>query len=274
MKVAVTGASGYLGGHVTAALLRRGHEVVALTRRPLKTADIAHLPFELGGTVPTAADFASQGVQAVVHCAWDFMPRGLAAARRVNVAGAAQLVESARGLRLVDISTMSAFEGCRSVYGRAKAEVENIFLQAGGSVLRPGLIWSDHPGGMMATLDRIARLPIAPVIAGGGKLYLIHVDDLAALIVAAVETPKAQENLAAVAHPAPFSLQEIVRMRSQPRRPMILPVPWPLVWLGVRAVEMVFPTAALRSDSVIGLVNADPAPYFDPAAASLRAFQG
>src|SRR3954471_13541597 len=173
MKGAITGAGGFVGRHIGAALQARGHAGVALSRPPV--AGLEHLVFYLAGGIPGAEQFRRHGVTALVHAAWDFSPRNLDEARRVNVAPSARLAGGAppAGASLIAISTMSAFAGCRSVYGRAKLEMEQAFLAQGGLVLRPGLVWSDAPGGMVGTLDRLAQLPLAPVIAGGGKLYAI-----------------------------------------------------------------------------------------------------
>ncbi len=267
MKVAVTGATGYIGGRVVAALRRLGHVPVALSRHAPRDASIGHIPFDLAGdTLPVVA---LRNVDAIVHCAWDFSGRGLTSSRRVNVAGAERLLTVAKeaGIcRLVAISTMSAFPGCRSLYGQTKCEVEKLFLAAGGLVIRPGLVWGDQPGGMMGTLDRLARLPISPVIAGGGRLYLIHADDLASLVASALESSVwSGGRTITVAHPRSFGLGDIlaVRARQAGRRCIPVPVPWPLVWLGVRLVETILPRSGFRSDSVIGLVHACPTPRFD-----------
>jgi hypothetical protein len=54
--------------------------------------------------------------------------------------------------RLVFISTISAFDGCRSFYGKGKLEVERITHSLGGWVIRPGLLYGEKPGGMLGRL--------------------------------------------------------------------------------------------------------------------------
>lgn len=260
MSIAVTGAAGFVGRHVAAALRARGHGIVALTRRPLAGAD--HLLFDLQAAVPSEEELRRHDVTAVIHAAWDVSPRTLEQARRVNVVPSMRLAEAAKkaGACLIAVSSMSAFEGCRSVYGRAKLEMEQAVLAQGGLVLRPGLVWSDRPGGMVGTLDKLVRLPVVPVIAGGGKLYAVHADDLAEVIVRAVEAPAPPQTLT-VAHPRAYGLREIMQRRASGRR-LFLPVPWPLAWLAARIAEICVPKSGLRADSVSGLVHADRNPVF------------
>ena len=71
-RVAITGASGLLGGNVAAELSAQGHDVVAIRRAGSKVRHLEDLPIawreaELGDTAAMTRAFA--GCDAVVHCA-------------------------------------------------------------------------------------------------------------------------------------------------------------------------------------------------------------
>ena len=99
--VFLTGASGFLGGHLLRELISNGAEVKALSRRPDSDAIIT----KLGGT-PVRADVtdadslrvAMQGVDAVFHAAADTntWARNNAAQTRTNVGGVQHLLAAAR----------------------------------------------------------------------------------------------------------------------------------------------------------------------------------
>ncbi len=99
--VFLTGASGFLGGHLLRELKAAGHDVRALSRRPESDAAIV----AAGGT-PVRADVtdaaalgkAMAGVDAVFHAAADTntWSRNNAAQTRTNVGGAQNLLAAAK----------------------------------------------------------------------------------------------------------------------------------------------------------------------------------
>ena len=83
MKVLVTGAAGFIGSHVTEALLSRGHEVHAVVRpdgrRRLcvdKSAPFDWLTVDLDDVPATRASIAKIQPEAAVHLAWYPSPGG------------------------------------------------------------------------------------------------------------------------------------------------------------------------------------------------------
>lgn len=182
MRCAVTGASGQLGRRCVAALTAAGHSVQRWTRRP---RDVGDVRFSLGERVDPGD---LRDVDAVIHAAHDYARRDEAGDRRVNVAGALRLFDAcarAGVRRVVFVSSVAAFDGCRTVYGRGKREVER--ASAAASV-RPGLLWSESPEGPYRALVRVAALPVVPLPDGGAQpLATAHADDVARALLRAVE---------------------------------------------------------------------------------------
>lgn len=115
--VFMTGASGFLGGHVMAELRRAGCEVRALSRRPESDAGIAALGGKpVRGDLADAASLAAAmaGCEAVFHIAADTsMWRGNAQAQtETNVRGTERLLQAAQQARvsaIVHTSSVAAF---------------------------------------------------------------------------------------------------------------------------------------------------------------------
>lgn len=77
MKIAVTGASGFIGRHVLASLLKHKLEVIAVTRDATRLADLSQFVriIEIDIACPTADCFGQMGCPDVlIHLAWDGLP--------------------------------------------------------------------------------------------------------------------------------------------------------------------------------------------------------
>ncbi len=268
--VMITGSRGYLGGCVTAKFKQAGWKVVELTRNPSPedVRDGRAVPFHLGGKI-SAAQLPAAG--ALVHCAYDFTLRDWKRICTINVLGAEALFEAARAAgvaRRIFISSMSAFDGCKSLYGRAKLELEGRLRSAEVFAVRPGLIYGDHPGGIFGNLvKQTGHSPFLP-LAGGGRpvLCLTHQDDLCDAILrhASGEIPGVSEPVTA-AHEQGWTFRSILEAlaRAQGRRPRFVPVPWRLAWLAMKTGEVCRLPLQFRSDSLVSLMNQNPSPSFE-----------
>ncbi len=261
----VTGANGYLGRRVKAALEDRGWRVVELTRNPQPGHGAAK--FQLGEDV--SPEILS-GAQALVHCAYDFTQLSWLGIQRINVAGSEKLLQAARSANIeniVYISSISAFEGCRSLYGRAKLAAEKIAHAAGAIVIRPGLIYGDSPDGIFGKLIRqVAKSRVQPLFGGGAQIqYLVHEQDLTAFIgdcaAGKISPPKTPVTMA---HEQPWTFRQILETiaRAQGKKLSFIPVPWRLVWAGIKGAELCRVPLSFRSDSLVSLVYQNPKPSF------------
>jgi nucleoside-diphosphate-sugar epimerase len=246
----VTGRGGYVGGVIADTLAARGFAVHGLSRSA---------GYALGEPVPAGA-LPRGGIDTLVHCAYDFSVSSWAAVRRVNVEGSLRLFEAAdrAGVqRIIFISSLAAYDGCRSLYGRGKIEVERAVLARGWHVVRPGTVFGSRSAGIMG---RLAALVMArrwiPVLRHPGPLHLTHDEDLAALISYLAETrrPAARAPWLA-AGPRGWRLEELVQemARRAGRSVRTVPVPWQLAWAGLRALEAAGLRPAFRSDNVLSL---------------------
>ena len=188
---AITGANGYLGSVVARWFADRGWKVVALTRS--KTSEpYLHVPFSLDSTLEPDV-FKTHKITTLIHCAYDFRPVDWASIRKVNVEGSERLLQAAKqgGVeKIIFISSISAFRGCASLYGRAKLEIEELTTQVGGAIVRPGLIYGDtSTGGMFGALrSQVLSKSVIPLIGSGEYLqYLVHEDDLCTLLQSIAE---------------------------------------------------------------------------------------
>jgi dihydroflavonol-4-reductase len=196
--VLVTGASGFLGGHIARGLSQAGHRVRGLTRRPPGAApDDPAIEWVIGDIRDlTARRRALRGVRGVVHSAsWVSLgsdPRGNGVSINVEATRALLADSIASGVeRFVYTSTLHTLaagsaeapadestpwnlERVRSTYSRTKREAEAIVLDGlGGKLpgvaLCPGMVIGPRDPKPTSTslLLLMARSPVA-LLPGGG----------------------------------------------------------------------------------------------------------
>ncbi|MDE3198344.1 MAG: NAD-dependent epimerase/dehydratase family protein [Acidobacteriota bacterium] len=263
---AVSGASGYVGS-IVVQQLRQTMPVIGLVRRPAHGEDIA---WSLETQKDIAAALRNRGVRTLIHAAWDLRSSDPAEVKRTCVRGSEALFLSAERAgveRIVFISTISAFEGCRSIYGRAKLAVEHMLAGTRHAILRPGLVYGEHSGGVFGAIRNRARNSRVLPLIGDGRApqYLLDEATLAESVRRAVtgEFDSAGGPIT-LAHPKAVPFRDLVRdiAKAEKRRPLLIPVPWRLFWAGARTGEFLHAALPFRSDSILSFVFADPQPDF------------
>ncbi|MGW0749089.1 NAD-dependent epimerase/dehydratase family protein [Streptomyces sp. NPDC002587] len=219
--IAVTGASGFCGGHVARAAAARGERVVCLGRRPGPVGE--HRFWDASSGTPDLS-----GVEVVVHCAaavGDPAPgsRAEASMRAVNVDGTRRLLAAAGGRPVVWVSSASVYDprhdrslvaedhprgGQLNAYGRTKAAGEALALAAGAVVLRPRAVYG--PGDTQLLPRLLSRVRAGTLLLPGPdvRLSLTAVENLADAALAAELWPAGAYN---VADAEPYGRDEAVR---------------------------------------------------------------
>jgi nucleoside-diphosphate-sugar epimerase len=262
---AITGSNGYVGGCVKNYFAARDWEILELTRRPKSNSHA--IKFQLGEKI-SSDELA--GVNALVHCAYDFKPLRWKEIVEINVEGSRKILEAARTAKIpkiIFISSISAFDDCKSLYGKAKLEIEKIALDCGALVIRPGLVYGNDSGGMFGKLSaQIGNSSVIPMIGDGSQIqFLVHNEDLCAFIEK-LATGKIQiePQILTAANPEPWPFKKLLLeiARSQNKKIKFIPLPWRLVWLGLKSAELCGLKLNFRSDSLVSLMNQNPKPDF------------
>jgi len=227
MIVVVTGATGFLGGHVVRLLLDRGHKVKALTRslsaRQRATALGAEpLDGDLDDPCSTDAAFASSGAETLVNVAslgFGHAPTIVAAAEEAGIR------------RAVFVSTTAIFTRLPASSKTPRLAAEELIKASGleWTIIRPTMIYG-APGdrNMVRLLRFMSRSPVVPLPGGGhGLQQPVHVADVAQAVVDGLERPIAVHRCYDVGGPEPLSMAKIVEQAGVAlgRSPRIVPVP-------------------------------------------------
>jgi len=178
MKIFLTGATGYLGSAIAAALIRARHDVTALVRSSASAARVSD-----NGLHPHRGDLreatsyrdAALAADAIIHAGVE------GGADRIEVDRI--FVEAVAGPSLVYTSVLFVLGDIAggdesSTASGPRAEHEQHVLARGGAVIRPGMIWGGD-----------AWLFGHPIVIGDGenRWPLVHRDDVAELYRLVVE---------------------------------------------------------------------------------------
>jgi uncharacterized protein YbjT (DUF2867 family) len=188
--LAITGGTGFVGKRLIALALEQGYRIRALTRRPQPPH---HAIAWVQGSLDDTGSLTSvmRGADAAIHVAGVVNAATLPDFLHGNVAGTANTLAATKAAgvrRFIHVSSLSAREPLLSHYGQSKrlAEVEVQNSALDWTIVRPPAIYG--PGDLeMRDMFRMARMGLA-LLPPPGKLSVIHVDDLARLLIALVET--------------------------------------------------------------------------------------
>jgi len=265
--ILVTGATGYVGGHLVARLVGGAEPVRGLVRRP-----DAKLPAGVDAvrgdvTEPESLPAAVEGVEMVIHCAaitGDRKEPYRGAYDRVNREGTANLVAAASAAGVKRLVVMSGL-GCKpapaGTYMATRWGLEEAVRQGGIPyvILQPSVLF----GAGAPFVDALAGLarwsPVLPALGGGRTRFQpLWVEDLVTCLV--LSTSK--DELLGAEHPLGgaeiLTFREILQTIAAAlgKRRLILPLP-----LGI---------ASLQAGALTALL---PNPPLTPAAIELFSFE-
>ena len=270
MRVAVTGASGFIGAAVVRALRAAGHTVEPFGRRDIATL---RSPMPGYGMWDIGRDIRPCEVDAVVHCAAAVGQWGAPDVYwRTNVHGTANVVASVPATaRMVYISTASVYAVAHSdapipesassvsrplsVYGRSKLAAEHIVLTSGrpAIVLRPHIVYGPGdttlwPRVVAARRNASIRIPGT----GANAVSVTHVDNLLIAILLAVHDG-APAGIYNVADREAVTVDELLRTMFRRRNlpTSIRYVPRSLAWTAATAMEVFWKATARRGEPIL-----------------------
>lgn len=213
MRILITGGAGFIGQHVTRALLKRGHEVVAMVRRPVELG-CGVVVGDLRDSPQVVAMVRTIEPEAVVHLAWYAVPGKFwtAPENLDSVSWTLQLAQAATRAgcrRFVGAGSVAEYawgqarlseESPRvpeTLYGWAKKATQELleaYFQERASFawLRYG--WTFGPGEPRGKLvsELIAKLRVGEEVSCSEGLHrrdFLYVADLADATAAMVESP-------------------------------------------------------------------------------------
>ncbi|HEV2678434.1 MAG TPA: SDR family NAD(P)-dependent oxidoreductase [Aliidongia sp.] len=220
--VAVTGATGFVGLHLVAALARQGARIRILSRRQAEPELWRGIALDVvpGSLEDTPAlERLTAGADAIVHVAGLIKARDRAAFLRANRDGTRAMAEAARrcapGARFIAVSSLAAREPQLSDYAASKHAGEQAARAVYGNapdrlvIVRPPAIYGPWDRETLA-IFKAASHAMVPVF-GSGRVAFVHVADAAdALTRLALGAGAAGRYALADPNPAGYRMTELL----------------------------------------------------------------
>lgn len=273
MKFLVTGATGFVGGHLVRRLVNDGHYVKALVRRGRDTGGLDSKVEIIYGDIRdlVSLDEATRGIDIVYHTAAIVREAGVPDSffYEVNVKGTENLLKASlmNGVkRFVHISTCGVHGDVQNppateespfnpedIYQKTKIESERLamdFWRMGLPVviIRPAGIYGPGDTRLLKLFKLIKERKFFMVGDGKTLFHLVYIDDLIDALILAVKVPEAVGEAFLIAGERYLSLNELTRLIAYffgvPQRKVRLPV----LPIRLLAMAMEFTFKPLRAE--------------------------
>lgn len=231
-RIAVTGASGFVGSAVVDELLRRGHRPVALVR-PGSRLRQDQIELVRGDLFDDGLETAIRGADAVVHLVGIILENRSKAVtfERIHVEGTRRVIEAMQRTgvrRLVHMSALGTRRNAVAAYHQSKWQAEELVRQSGidATIIRPSLIHGPR-GEFMRMVAAWAKGKAPPFLfmpyfgrgilgtGGAGLLQPVHVDDVARLFVDCIERPDTTGEVHEIGGPDRLTWPELHRISAR-----------------------------------------------------------
>ncbi len=241
MIVAITGGTGFLGGHLARTLTANGHKAKLLARGLNKRdAEIRNVPNAAFTPLHLTDDkklyAALSGCDAIAHLVGINRETEKGDFQKVHVESTQHLLHAARKLgitKIVMVSYLRARPRAFSAYYKSKWDAEELLRtsELDYTILKPGIIFGkgDHMiTHIQRTLKVIPGLAFFPQVGIlEKKLAPIAVEDMVNVIIAALQDERLSKQTYAVVGPEELTLSKCVyRVAKAMGKPaVVLPMP-------------------------------------------------
>jgi uncharacterized protein YbjT (DUF2867 family) len=283
LRILLIGASGFIGSHVLAALIREGHQLRAIVRDPRKLQTRFPAVEIIEGDMNRDTSEAVwlprlAGINTVINCAGVLHSRHGQSAAAVHAVAPIALFNAAsksgvkKIIQLSAVGTDAATEFART---KRAADEHLATLDVDWTILRPSIVYGRVAYGGTAMLRALAASPFrVPVIGDGNQSTTpIHVSDLCQVMLRALDDPGLNRKTIYPCGPETMTLADMLQayrgwLGLPPAR--VLSVPLPLLRIGGRIGDVIG-TGPITSTAIGQLEHGtacDPAAY--QAATGLR----
>jgi NADH dehydrogenase len=251
MKIAVTGATGFVGGELVSYLTAQGHEVIRLQRRSITGPHDRFFDVRSLDSIPDLT-----GVDALIHTAFvKYDKAKLPDSSEINIATTLALEKACHqaGTKFVFLSTMSAHAEAISRYGKHKYDIEQKLDVSKDLIFRLGLVIGNK--GLFDTIrTAISKGSFIPLVGNGAQpIQTIAVTDICRIIEKAIQGN--MTGLYTIGTEKVYTLKELyaaIALRLN-KKPVFISVPYELVNFALGTIETLRIPFNVSKENLLGL---------------------
>jgi len=224
-RILVTGAAGFIGCHVVAALLERRHSVVGVIRGEVPPSLAGHPRFKplrrdlTRLTTPESWQDIVSGVDAVVNCAGVLQESAVRTAAVHEHAPKALFTaaKEAGVTRLIQVSAISADADTAYAKTKTAADESLMAMDADWVVVRPSLVYGRGSYGGTSLIRGLAALPGAILLPGDGaqEFRPVYMDDLTGILCELCETRTIKRYIIEPVGPDIMTMRDVLETTRQ-----------------------------------------------------------
>jgi len=257
----LTGASGFVGGHLLDFLVGKGREVKCLARSDKSAEKLARKGAAVVRgdiTRPETLKDVLHKEDFVVHLVGIIEEKGKSTFRSVHVEGTANLVAEAKRAGIMHFfyqSALGADKGSWSGYLKTKAEAEDIVKNSGlaYSIFRPSLIIGPWDGFTSKLVDMIKLSPVLPIPGEGkSKFQPVSVHDWIKCMAKVIESPGQYKSTFDIGGPEHITYREMVETLAEVmgRSKPVVTLPMGFMKVSTILIEKIFSSPPVTSDQL------------------------
>jgi len=277
MAVLVTGASGFIGRHVCAELVKVGHPVRGLVRQvPVRKNRVEGVEYIRGVDVADALTLTPEmfkDVDAIIHLVGIIaeVRRRKQTFQRIHVEGTRNIVDEAKRAgfdgRFVYMSAIGSALNAPAEYSRTKYQAERIVIgsEFPYTIFRPSLVIGPDGEFVAQMKDLIlhgglpvnAPFPLIPVPGPGFNLFQpIWVDDLVQCVAESLVMGETINQIYEIGGATQLSFNELLRSFAKslgkPKKPLFH-TPIPLLYAAATVMEKILIKPPVTRDQLKNL---------------------
>ena len=240
MKILLTGSSGFIGRHVSSALMAEGHDVLGVNRAA--GCDFNQM-LKVNDWVPYL-----QSIDAVINCVGIIAETPKQSFERLHELAPSALFRACEQTgvkRIVQVSALGADEQAFTPYQLSKKAADDVLrlMCCDWFILRPSLVYGEESRSTRF-FKGLAKYSVLPLVEGGWQqVQPVHIDDLVSTVQACLIAQKTKQTIDVVG-PRAISIADwiqVLRKQLGKTRAFVFPVPFKLMLSASHLVHRMIP---------------------------------